>query len=277
MDFAHKGFFLIGVSLLLFQAFPVAAQNLTPRPTIINAGSAATPRPTARASSFKYPVRQFNDAKLEVQTSTKFLFSNSGDERYKKNRSLYVWSSDHAKLIDTGMDGMASSILAPDDGRYMLFLYDDGDPALDINGDRITSQKILRFYHFDSRHAYNLGVPARSATPYPDLIDQYQYRLKNHIVTFPVDEDGFNNSTAEINPSWYVINLLDIIYDIEGTPTPTPSFTPYVGGPSPTPTPAATLPPAIKARSDINNDGYIDVQDLLIFQQDWRTVRALIE
>ncbi|MDX9755336.1 MAG: hypothetical protein RBU29_15325, partial [bacterium] len=163
---------------------------------------------------------------------------------------------------------------------YMLFLLDEYDANRDIKGDRIY-QTVLRMFHFDTRQVVNVGTPARSATPRPDETRyEFEVILDDHLLLFSNDEDGRNTDT-NLDAPWYAINMLDIIYKIEGTPTPTPSPspipTPTLPEFTPTPTPINPVDPATRARSDINQDGRIDAQDLLIFQLDWKADRLLME
>jgi hypothetical protein len=211
----------------------------------------------------------------------RIVFLENDDEKYERNRTLYLLEPGKKRLTDTGVEAVPDSVKISEDGRYMVFLHDELEGP-DINGDQI-NQRVLRMYHFSTGRVLNLGIPARSATPYPGGNEhQYEYVLDGNVLAFSLDEDGYNSSANRDAP-WNVIDMREILYTIEGTPTPTPSPTPVLPSPTPTPsvspspTPVVTPDPNTRARSDINQDGVINIYDLLIFQMDWKSPRPLIE
>lgn len=298
-----KNVFFILFTVITFGCYDlVCAQNLNPQPTPYSTKPVSTPKPAPNllsAQKLKIPAAKMTGLRMEIMTDTKIIFSkHDQSEAGKNNRRFYYYVEGKDKLIDTGIDGMPGTLIAPKDGKYIVFLYDENNSNIDINNDK-HYWTVLRMFHFDSGQSINLGIPARSAAPkeinqLSSNLYQYEYFLNGNVLTFSDAENQSNNVSMDFAP-WNVINLTAILYAIEGTPTftpkatSTPTFTP-----SPTSTPAKTQPttkpqptftpthvptisPGIRARSDINQDGVIDEQDLLIFQLDWRAERMLKE
>ncbi len=248
------------------------AQNITPKPTTWNLNDAVsikiTPTPIRKLN---VEIQRFPDIRLEASSDSRMVFSDN--ETSAKNRRFYVWTAGDTKLTDTGEDGLSNSVKISDDGRYMVFLHDEISSLRDINGDG-TKNVVMRMYHFTSGQKINLDLPARSGTPLPnESRSQFEYRLKDHYLAYSVS-DSLDNSQADYDAPWQVMNMLNIVYQIEGTPTPTPTFTPIpvVGTPTPIPTstPVPTVPPELRSNADINADGVIDTLDLLLFEHFWR-------
>lgn len=159
----------------------------------------------------------------------------------------------------------------------MIFLYDETASLRDLNGDG-TKNVIMRMYHFNTGQRINLDLPARSATPAQgETRATFEYNLKNNFLVY-AKSDSVNNSQRDSTAPWHIINLLDLVYAIEGTPTPVPTATPVkIGTPTPTPTPTLsptptirpTVPPEYRSQADINADGKVNTLDLLLFQYFW--------
>lgn len=278
--------FRVPYAILLLFIIPILSsneaysQNLSPRPTNLSIELAATPRarPT-HIRRLEIPIQKVFGAHLEVMTDKRIVYSKV--QTYDNNSRLYYWEKGKERLTDTREDGVPGSVIAPDDGRYMIYLHDETDSLRDINGDGYL-QNVLRLYHFESSQVVNLGIPARSATPRPgETRSSFEYAIQNNRVTFSASQQVYNNDFERDAP-WQIIDLLDILYEIEGTPTPTPTFTPigtptYTPTPTQTPTPSdtpnrtpvPTIPPGLLERSDINADGKTDLLDLLLFQMNW--------
>ncbi|MBI1390395.1 MAG: hypothetical protein GC154_18310 [bacterium] len=245
----------------------VFAQNMTPKIESFGVTVVATPkRKPTPIRNLSIPVKKMVDARLEAIAGNRVVFSdNTG---YTGNRRLYYWEPGATRLYDTEEDGIPGSVIAPDDGKYIIFLHNEltSEGGRDIDGDGVR-QIILRLYHFDTRQVINLGAPARSATPLPgESQSTFQYSLKNGVLSFSVSTKNINNSREEDAP-WYVIDMKNVTQAIEGTPTPTP-----VPNATPTPTPKPNAPtptPPPTGQSDINGDGRVDVLDLLFLHRDW--------
>ncbi len=271
-----KSFFIITLFFLALCVSPVLgiAQNITPYPTVYGISNTVkiskTPTPISR---LKVDVQRIVDVHLEAITDDRIIFSdNTG---FDDNKRFFIWEPDNNKLFDTNEDGIPGSVRLPDDGKYMVFLFDEADEGIDIDGDKKAYNTIMRFYHFETGQKLNLGIPARSATPPPgESRSIFEYSLKKNFLAFSVSDANDNTSRDEDAP-WHVINMLDIVYEIEGTPTPTPTFTPVIVGPPtptpipPTPTPIPTIDPGLQSSADINADGSVNQLDLLLFQYFW--------
>lgn len=266
---------------VLFSCIPVVlAQNITPRPTIRSPQNAVRPTSTPTAiRNLELEVQRFVDMRVEALTDYSVIFSFHTN--VTSNKRLYVWDIQAKRLVDTGEDAVQGSVVAPKHGRYILFLHDESLSGRDIDGDRVTTNNVLRMYHISSGQRVNFQLPARSATPRPDEErSKFEYFLQNDILVYSVSESAMNNSLERFAP-WHVINMVDILYRIEGTPTPTPTPTPLFPTPtptlapgvtpSPTPTftPIPTVPPEFRSNADINADGVVNHLDLLMFQYFW--------
>ncbi|MGC9327658.1 MAG: hypothetical protein ACP5I1_08485 [Candidatus Hinthialibacter sp.] len=262
-------------ALLLWWGVSAEAQNLTPRPTSFSIDAAyelrRTPTPLKR---FELKMQRIMNVRLEAESDACMVFSIL--EGFDKNKRLYMWAPGAEDLFDTGEDGVSGSVIMPDDGRYMIFLHDETDSLRDINGDNANSV-VMRMFHFGTGQRLNLDIPARSATPSPgETRSQFEYKLKNHYLAY-TRSDSLENSQRDLDAPWHIIDLRDVIYAIEGTPTPSPTFTP-IGTPTPTPTPSPiptptpipTVPPELRSNADINADGSVDTLDLLLFRYFWR-------
>lgn len=258
---------------------PLQAQNVTPQPTVLNPSSAVKPKTTPT------PIRRLNagvqrlvNVRLEAVSDTRMVFSdNTGTQ---KNRRFYVWDPKSSQLIDTLEDGVPGSVRMPEDGRYMIFLFDEINSYRgDVNGDG-RNNVFLRLFHFSSNQKVNLDLPARSATPLPgEQSSNFEYELSNDYLAYS-KSDSLDNSVRNTGAPWHIMNLLDIVYAIEGTPTPTPTYTSiqavtptptHTPGPTPTRTPIPTVPPEFRSNADINADGKVNQLDLLMFQYFWGT------
>lgn len=268
----------IGLLLLAFVTIANSgySQNITPRPTSLGLSNAVKAKTTPTPiSHLNVSIQRIPDVRLEAASNNRMVFSKVDDT--VDNKPLYVWEPGKSQLIDTGEEGLSQSVVMPDDGRYMIFLYDETD-GRNINGDG-TLSVVLRMYHFASGQRVNLDLPARSATPGPnETRATFEYRLQNNFLAYS-KSDSLDNSQRNTNAPWQIMNILDILYTIEGTPTPTPSLPPVVvGTPTPTPTPTRaptptkipTIPPELRSKADINADGNVDTLDLLLFQYFWR-------
>ncbi len=273
-----KMFFCWMVFWLSFSINPfLLAQNVTPQPTVLNPSTAVKPKTTPTPiKRLNVGVQRLVNVRLEAASDTRMVFSdNTGNQ---KNRRFYVWDPKSSQLIDTLEDGVPGSVRMPEDGRYMIFLFDEINSSRgDINGDG-RNNVFLRLLHFSSNQKVNLDLPARSATPYPDeSSSNFEYELSNHNLVYS-KSDSLDNSVRNTGAPWQIMNVLDIVYAIEGTPTPTPTYTPiqaatptptHTPGPTPTPTPIPTVPPEFRSNADINADGEVNQLDLLMFQYFW--------
>lgn len=268
--------------LILCANESILAQNITPLPTIISSDNAIpvqTPTPIYR---LKVEMQRIVGARAEVNSGNRIVFSDLSIPN--ANRKLYYWEPGMKQLIYTGEDGVPGSIRISEDGKFMIFLHDEVGSYRDVDGDGYTINNVLRMHHFDSGQNVNLGIPARSATPKPgDTRSSFEYILTDHTLTFSVSSQT-SNSEAEKDAPWHIIDMLDLVYQIEGTPTPTRTPTPVIAvypthtptpiatltpTPTPTLTPKPTLDPSLRSNSDINADGKVDMLDLLIFQRFW--------
>jgi hypothetical protein len=244
--------------------------------------NAATPtaEPTA-IRQLEVELKRFFDMRVEDLSDDKIFLIDFSDTS-NRNRRVYVWDINEEVLIDTGEDIVLGSLVAPEDGRYMIFLHDESLSGRDLDGDGIRTNNILRMYHLGSGQKINFQLPARSATPASgETRSQFEYHLnENNVLTYSVSSNTLNNQQEKYAP-WNMIDLLDIIYEIEGTPTPTPTFTPSIPtntptlppgvtpSPTPTHTPIPTIPPDLANKADINQDGIVDHLDMLLFQYFW--------
>ncbi|MBN2326874.1 MAG: hypothetical protein JXR73_06950 [Candidatus Omnitrophica bacterium] len=261
--------------MLFLAAVSADAQNLTPRPTSINLDESyklrKTPTPLKR---FELEMQRIVNVRLEAESDECMVFSDA--EGYEKNKRLYMWAPGVEELFDTGEDGVSGSVIMPQDGRYMIFLHDETDSLRDINGDNAESV-VMRMFHFATGQRLNLDIPARSATPVPgETRSGFEVILRNHFLVYTAS-DSLQNSQRDADAPWHIIDMRDIVYVIEGTPTPSPTFTPAgtptptpTPSPIPTPTPIPTVPPELRSNADINADGSVDSLDLLLFQYFWR-------
>jgi len=262
------------------------AQNITPLPTVFSTDNVTirskTPTPIRR---MKVEIQRIVGARLEASAGGRSVFSDlaivSTDSA---NRAFYYMKPDFTQLMYTGQDGVPGSVILADDGRYMIYLHDESASGRDVDGDGYKMNNVMRMYHFTTGQNINLGIPARSATPMPwENRSSFEYQLNEHVLAFSVSANA-DNSGADKNAPWHLIDMLNIVYSIEGTPTPTQTATPVVPvNPTSTPTPSPTftpspthtptltptIPPELRSRSDINADGEVNVLDLLIFQMYW--------
>ncbi len=278
---------LIPLAILVFGGttggFPVWAQNVTPRPTILSPANAQRPQtiPTP-IRNLRLDLLRFVDMRVESVTPDGVVLSDNLSQ--VDNRRFYFWDNKKKVLTDTNEDGLSGSVITPEEGGYMLYLHDEFLSRRDVNGDGQAISVVLRMYHFQTGQRFNIGIPARSATPRPDETrHQFEYHLYNHVLSFSASNSPSNNNTqAERNAPWHIVNMLDLVYAIEGTPTPTPSPTYTVTpGPSPTPTPTLTpsltptstpiptVPPELRNLADMNSDGKVDALDLMLFRYFW--------
>lgn len=256
-------------------------QNVTPRPTALSVSNAPTPtRFPTPMRNIDIPVIRVLGARLEAQTATMAVFSrNTGSSG---NTRLFFWPKGSDKVIDSMEDGLPGSVVLADDGSYMLFLHDEFDSGRDINGD-LRTQTVLRMYHFGTGQKVNIGIPARSATPRADETrSQFEYSLEEHSLIYS-SSSGPSNSQREPDAPWHIVNMLDVVYKIIGTPTPahtptpSPTYTPEgtaTPTPSPSntplPTPIPTVPPGLRGPADINGDGFVNQLDLMLLRHFWR-------
>ena len=271
-----------------FSAVESRANNLTVKPTSLSVLYADTLRrtPTPIRRLTIGPVK-VNGARLEAMADNVYVFSENTTGT--DNKSLYYWREGLEELLDTLEDAIPGSVIVSEDGKYMLFLHNENLPSgRDLDGDGSRQSTILRMYHFETGQKLNIGLPARSVKSQIDTSkSEYEYALKGNTLIFSVAQE-FPNTVYEREAPWYIVNMLDLIYAIEGTPTPTLTPTPThtftpVGTPTPTPsdtpsptatssptvTHTPTIPPELLSRSDINADGVVDVLDLLLFQLYW--------
>ncbi len=250
-----KGFFFlcfIAFLLLLPSEKTLQAQNITPKPnknSVLHADDKdLEPTPLRR---YEVEMEQITDARVEVITDTRIIFSEHTRDA-SANRRLYVWEIEEEELWDTLEDAVEESVIAPEDGRYMLFLHNEQESGRDIDGDRVY-QTVLRMYHFETGQKINLGIPARSATPLPgENRSRFEYELNDdNIVVFSVSYKE-NNLYLDREAPWNIVDLKPVLEDIEenlpptGSPTPTKSPTPTPSAtptPPPSPTPTHTLTP----------------------------------
>jgi hypothetical protein len=270
--------FALLVYLFLFSAVQESvSQNITPKPTSFDITNAVKPKTTPTPiSRMNVEMQRFVNVRLEASSDTRMVFSAIDDT--VDNKHLYVWDLVKEQYIDTGEEGLSKSVIMPSDGRYMIFLYDETDALRDLNGDG-TKNVIMRMYHFSTGQRMNLDLPARSATPGPgETRATFEYNIKNNFLVY-AKSDSLDNSQRNITAPWQIINMLDIVYAIEGTPTPAPTATPIKAGtPTPTPTPTIpptptirpTVPPEYHSQADINSDGQVNTLDLLLFQYFWK-------
>lgn len=253
---------LLSVLSILF-ALPTGAQNVTPKPTTFGVSNAATPKPKPtplRNTNLK--LQRIVNARVEGIGGQRIVFSD--DTTSTTNRRIYYWQPGAVRLLDTQEDAVPGSIQVSEDGRYMVFLHEESTSSggRDIDGDGVR-QTILRMYHFDTRQVFNIGAPARSATPLPDETrSQFQIELFENTLAYSSSTET-TNSGRETDAPWHIVNMLDLVYLIEGTPTPTPTPPPVTTTPTPT--------PPLSARTDINGDGHVDALDLLWIQLYWQS------
>lgn len=240
-------------------------QNMTPRPTVLSVEQAATPlrKPTPIRRA-ELPLHRIENARLEAVNGGRAVFSEI--ESNAENRRLYYWEPETKRLLDTEELGIPGSVKVSEDGRYMLFLHNEAgfENGIDHDDDGVR-QIILRMYHFDTRQVFNFSPPARSATPLPGQSrSQFQIYLDDHTLSYSVSTRE-QNSNREDDAPWHVVNMLDLVYLIEGTPTPTlaPTETPVPLTPTPRPLPVSS--------PDMNRDGYVDSLDLMVFQLFWHS------
>lgn len=251
------------VLMVIAVSVPVLGQNVTPKPTPYSVNNAVTPKPKPTPlRNVNLKIQRVINARVEAVGGSRVVFSD--DTSNNENRALFYWEPGATRLLSTQEDALPGTIQLADDGRYMVFLHNESSSAggRDIDGDGVR-QTILRMYHFDTRQVFNLGAPARSATPLPgETRSQFQIELVENTLSYS-SSTATTNSSRESDAPWHVVNMLDLVYLIEGTPTPTP--TPGNSMTTPTPT------PPLSARTDINGDGRVDAQDLLWMQLYWQT------
>jgi len=250
------------------------ANQLTPRPTPFPKNSADRSDPIERElSSFRLPVLAFEGVRLEALSNNRFVFSDT--EGFDKNRRLYYWQSGLNDLVDTELDGLPRSVIMPEDGRYMRYLYSELDANSDINNDGVTDQTLLRFYHFATARHITIGVPARSGEEEVKEIPEesqskreFEYFLRGDDLLYSVSSqlNNGNDSSQQLRADWRLVDMNQVVYQITGTPTPTP--TPTLS--TPTATGFPTVPPELRTSADLNNDDIVDTLDLLLFQLFWR-------
>lgn len=237
------------------------AQNVTPVPTKLSIDYAddphAEPTPIRR---LKMESVQIFGAHVEAMTENRIILSKVTIDP-DENKRFYVWDLNANELWDTKEDGLANSVVASKDGRFMIFLHDEFRSRRDVNGDG-QSQTVLRFYHFDTAQKINLGIPARSATPKPgETRSTFEYFLDGNMLTYSVSQ-SFTNTNLDRDAPWNIVDLKKILYAIEGTPTPTPTPTP-LEIPTSTPTPSPTLAPVSEALQALFDDFEIQLLNVL--------------
>ncbi len=263
------------------------AQNIRPRPTVLDINDADTIRVPTPLRRFDVEIAQVENMRLEVFTRHYAVFSDLTS--FETNRRLFVWDGINRVLRDTRESAVPQSLLISKDEKYFIYLVNETQGGNDINSDGTLSTGVLRMYHLETGQRVNLGIPARSATPIPTIQteSQFEYFLQDNTFIFSHSTTEQNNS-RETDAPWLIVDMLNIVHAIEGTPTPTPSNTPTFtptpppsptpeGPPTNTPTPSATatatpfpeVPPGFIKPADINSDGFIDGLDLLILKEFW--------
>jgi len=278
----------LGLSLGLVISANAWAQNMTIRPTVLSTDQAQVQKLQPTPLMFlQLEGKQINGARLEAVADDKYVFSESSI--LLGNKQLYYLVKGNNQLIDTREFALPGSVRISPDGRYMIYLFDEARAGQDINFDN-GYQVVLRFYHFATAQKINLAVPALSSLQYWDLEAwNYEYELRDSMLFFSASQNTQNYSKEKTAP-WVVLDLRKILYLIEGTPTPTRTFTP-VGTPTntppptltltpthtpsptlrPTPTPKPTIPPELRNRADLNGDGEVNALDLLWFERFWQS------
>lgn len=266
--------------MILISSFGYA-QNITPRPTRIDASDADTIRIPTPLRRFDLSMVELSGMKLEAHSDHYAVFSNSNS--FDTNRRLYLWDGINHELRDTQEFAVPQSMLISDDERYIIYVFDEFQGSTDINGDGTLSTGVLRMYHLTTGQRVNLGIPARSATPIPTIHSraQFEYFLNDNSFIFS-SSTSESNSNREVDAPWRIVDMLDLVYAIEGTPTPTPTNTPIptatpqgtaTNTPTPSNTPTATpfppVPPGFIKPADINSDGIVNQLDLLILKEFW--------
>lgn len=277
----HKWIFIsLFTTWHLVYAMDVSAQNITPRPTQLDASDAETLRIPTPLRRFDLSMVQLSGMRLETHSNRYAVFTDT--LAFTENRKIYVWDGDNRILRYTLETAVPRSILLSEDERYIIYIVDESQSNIDINSDGTLSTGVLRMYHLSTGQRVNLGVPARSATPIPTIQSkaQFEYVLNDNSFIFS-SSSASQNSSRETDAPWRIVNMLDVVYQIEGTPTPTPTNTPT---PSPTimvtatntpplvtatPTPFPPVPPGFIKPADINSDGYINQLDLMILKEFW--------
>ncbi len=262
-----------GVFLLsLLCSVPVKAQNISLQvtPMAINRAVTPTVKPTP-LRNLSIPVAEVEGANLEAMSNARVIYSEDTSATY--NKTLYEWQPGSDRLINLKHQAVAGSVRISQNGKFMLFLYDETRDLQDLNNDRI-AQTLLRLYYFPSGHVFNLGIPAKSAKG-ADGSNIFEYDINDEFVTFTRSLTARNDG-YQSNAPWQVLPLISLVHAIEGTPTPTPSFTP-IGTATPTPIPSPTasptqrqgIPPDFRTNVDMNGDGEVNMLDLLLFQLYW--------
>jgi hypothetical protein len=257
------------------------SQNITPRPTRLDSGDANTisrPTPIRRLD---LSMVELSGMRLEIHSNNYAVFSDNTS--FDENRRLYVWDGINRKLTDTQEFAIPQSLLMSEDERYIIYVFDESQGNSDINGDGTLSSGVLRMYHLKTGQRVNLGIPARSATPIPTIQSraQFEYFLNDQSFIFSSSTTS-SNTNRETDAPWRIVNMLNLVYAIEGTPTPTPTNTPIPTAtsagtatktPTPSNTPTATpfppVPPGFIKPADINSDGIVNQLDLLILKEFW--------
>lgn len=270
--------------LLLALSLPLnlIAQNFTPQPTYFSLQQVVIPTvPPNR--SVRIPLVEVEGVRVETVSTNRVVFSNNLPTNLDHNKRLYYWTPSANRLVDTSEEAVPGSVIMPEHGEFMVYLYDEIRSGRDINTDGVF-QIVLRFYHFTTGQRMNIGIPARSFVLSGERI--FEYRIENDLLVFSTSSTP-QNSGLQTNASWQVINLRELVHAFSGTPTSTPTplmqFTPtptpsHTASPTvhsdptdtPTPLPLPTIPPGTAERADINGDGRINMLDLLLFQHFWR-------